>query len=108
MLDLYSSQTSLAGSLSDDIIALRKQVLHTSSQQVLTFQISQSRAQELEWKKCKAVMEQRIEILELQVKEYQEREENLKQANSSIMSALDEFGKGNGGAQVQETALISL
>jgi len=55
----------------------------------------QIRSQESEWKKNKAVLEQRIEILELQNRELKEREENLKKMNNSIFSALKDFNKEN-------------
>jgi len=51
------------------------------------------RAQEAEFKKNKAVLEQRIEILELQNRELKEREENLKKMNNSIFGALKDFNK---------------
>ena len=57
----------------------------------LTFH--QMRAQEAEFKKNKAVLEQRIEILELQNRELKEREENLKKMNNSIFGALKDFNK---------------
>ena len=58
------------------------------------------RSQEAEWKKNKAVLEQRIEILELQNRELKEREENLKKMNNSIFSALKDFNKENDPAYV--------
>jgi len=55
----------------------------------------QLRNQESEWKKNKAVLEQRIEILELQNRELKEREEGLKKMNNSIFSALKDLDKEN-------------
>ena len=51
------------------------------------------RTQEGEWKKNKAVLEQRIEILELQNRELKEKEENLKKMNNSIFTAMSDFNK---------------
>lgn len=62
----------------------------------------QLRAQEVDWKKSKAVYEQRIEILELQNREYREREENLKKMNNSIMSAIGDLGKENNAATLKD------
>ena len=61
------------------------------------------RSQEAEWKKNKAVLEQRIEILELQNRELKEREENLKKMNNSIFSALKDFNKENDPTYVSST-----
>jgi len=58
------------------------------------------RSQDAEWKKNKAVLEQRIEILELQNRELKEREENLKKMNNSIFGALNDFNKENDPASV--------
>lgn len=45
-----------------------------------------------EYKKTKAVLEQRIAQLEMQLTEYTERESNLKKMNESMMSAITEIG----------------
>ena len=58
------------------------------------------RAQEVEWMKSKAVLEQRIEILEIQNREIKEREHNLQSTNRSIMAALEDIDKHQQNAQV--------
>jgi len=55
----------------------------------------QMRSQEAEFKKNKAVLEQRIEILELQNRELKEREESLKKMNNSIVGAFQDLNKEN-------------
>ena len=58
------------------------------------------RGQEIENKKNKAVLEQNIEILELQIQEAKEREENLKKMNNSIMTALNDGNNDNNSSNV--------
>lgn len=47
--------------------------------------------QENEFKKDKAVLEQKIELLNLHSLEYQKREENLKKMNETIMNSLNDI-----------------
>ncbi len=75
----------------EEVFTLRKQVLFPQ----LLFLILQLRMQEAEWKKNKAVLEQRIEILELQNRDLKEKEESLKKMNNSIVGAFKDFNKEN-------------
>ena len=53
----------------------------------------QIRAKEADFQKTKAVLEQHVELLRLQVEESQEREENLKKVQVKMLTA---FGDGSG------------
>jgi len=80
MSDIDSAlQVNSFPSNEDEVFSLRKQL----------------RMQEAEWKKNKAVLEQRIEILELQNRDLKEKEESLKKMNNSIVGAFKDFNKEN-------------
>lgn len=51
--------------------------------------------EENEWKKTKAVLEQKIELLQLEVKESKEREENLERLNETILGTLKDLSSEN-------------
>ncbi len=53
------------------------------------------KAKENQWRKDKAVYEQKIELLEIQIRESKLREENLKNMNENIMSALNDMSSDN-------------
>ena len=64
------------------------------------------RSQEAEFKKNKAVLEQRIEILELQNRELKEREESLKKMNNSIVGAFQDLNKENDPSSVRKSSIL--
>ena len=53
-------------------------------------------------------MEQRIEILEIQNKEYKDREDSLKKMNNSIMTALSDLDQQNSQTQVPHSRIQQL
>lgn len=82
-----ASETSFSGHpQEDDTSQLRKQVHH-----FLPFN-HQLRQVDNDYKKTKAVLEQRIAQLEMQIAEGVERENNLKKMNESMMSAISDMG----------------
>lgn len=83
-------ETSFSGQAYDDESSqLRKQVIHFP---LINLQLRQV---DNEYKKTKAVLEQRIAQMELQIAEFVERESNLKKMNESMMSAISEIGSKN-------------
>jgi hypothetical protein len=46
------------------------------------------RRKETEFEKAKAILQQKVELLELQLKESQEREDNTKKMHETLMNAL--------------------
>eukprot|EP01017_Pseudomicrothorax_dubius_P030989 TRINITY_DN3911_c0_g1_i1.p2 TRINITY_DN3911_c0_g1~~TRINITY_DN3911_c0_g1_i1.p2 ORF type:complete len:315 (-),score=115.27 TRINITY_DN3911_c0_g1_i1:1680-2624(-) len=74
---MYAITTSLVGappSEDADAVALRRYI----------------RTAETEWKKVKAVLEQKNEQLELQVKEAREREESLRKMNNAFLATFED------------------
>jgi hypothetical protein len=59
---------------------------------------------ENEWKKTKAMLEQRIDFLEQKLKEGIEREDNLKSINEQIMAAMAEISEDKNNMLVLATA----
>lgn len=51
---------------------------------------------EADHKKEKAVLEQKIELLEVQVRDFEKREGNMKKMNQDILSTLETFDKKGG------------
>ncbi len=60
------------------------------SNSLLLYQLSyiKHRNAENEWKKEKAILSQKIEIMDLQLQEAKNREQNLKKMNEAFMSSI--------------------
>ncbi|KAM3127186.1 hypothetical protein pb186bvf_020705 [Paramecium bursaria] len=63
---------------------------------------------QLDWRKEKAILEQKNEFLQLQVIELKEREENQKKFNESILSAYNSMNDGNKNSKVYKEIQLTL
>eukprot|EP00347_Sterkiella_histriomuscorum_P012539 403368185 len=66
----------------------------------------QFRLKESEHHKTRAVLEQQVTLLQMQVQESQEREDNLKKVTEKMLKAFDSGSSGQSGATHQQAELI--
>ncbi|KAL4506443.1 hypothetical protein ABPG72_000014 [Tetrahymena utriculariae] len=88
--DNLTKSTALELRLTEEIHILKKQM----------------NQKENEFKKDRAVLEQNIDLLKLQIQEYKKREENLKKMNETIMNSLNDIAnQGNNSKIFKEIQL---
>ncbi len=61
------------------------------------------RRKETDFEKARAILQQKVDLLELQLQESQEREANIKKMHESLMSALQNDGGHSSSGRVSST-----
>ena len=77
----------------EELSLIHRSVIFFNIFEKLFFIINDSLNKEIEWNKTKIKMEQKIGFMEIQLKEINDRENNLKNLNNSIMTAFNDISK---------------